>query len=169
MERAMSKWNVITPATIHQIACEVRDGEADPDDARRLIAHFCDCLDKGESIPHELVKHFQNAFRAYLDGGRTLESALGLVRKKGRPKADEGTRQEMAAEVLRLRLKGMSHQESLESVSEKFGWSSTIIGEAWCTHKFEAVCIVRNERPLDQYPWTSQEVDQLSTMFDCEN
>ena len=107
----------------------------------------------------------------------TIESALGLRRKKGRPKADERLRIEMAAEVLRQRLAGVSHQEALEEVSCVFGWGTTTVGEAWANHKFGALECLLVERRLEQAknhsapilldgnPWTEEEKDRMVKMF----
>jgi len=72
----MTKWDELTPATIHQIAWEISEGKADPHDARRLLERFCD-RSKAD-IPLELTRHLQAAFSTYLVGNKTLESALGL-------------------------------------------------------------------------------------------
>lgn len=159
----MKKWANLTPAAIHQIAWEIRDGEADPEDARRLLELFCECRDG--SCPPELIQHLRSAFSAYLEGRRTIESALGLARRKGRPKADADMRQRMAAEILRYRLAGMSHQECLARVSEKFGWGETIVGEAWRDNQQNALIILRLERALNEYPWTASEVERLNEIF----
>lgn len=159
----MAKWDKLTPATIFQIAWEIRDGEADPEDARRLLELFCECRDGNH--PPGLIEHLRSAFSIYLKGERTLESALGLARRKGRPKADPDMRQRMAAEILQHRLAGMPHQECLTKVSEKFGWGETIVGEAWRDNQLDALILLRLERALDEYPWTANEVERLSEIF----
>jgi len=111
----MGRWGELTPATINQIAWEVREGNADPEDARRLLELFCE---SGDRIPRELLSHFCEAFRAYLGGKKTLDSALGLARKRGRPGADEERQQMLAVEVLRHRLAGLSSEDAIAKVAE---------------------------------------------------
>jgi hypothetical protein len=70
-----------SPGEILQIAWEVRDGNVDPADAMRLLAHFCNCLDSNSKIPPELLRHLHDAFSVYLNDGKTLEAALDLIRR----------------------------------------------------------------------------------------
>jgi hypothetical protein len=81
-----------------------------------------------------------------------LDSAFGLLRKKGRPEADEQRRIEMAATVLRLRLKNVTHQEALEHAAKKCGSNTATIGEAWRDHLNMALILVRNERSPNADP-----------------
>jgi len=160
-----SKWGALTPTTIVHIAWEVRDGEANPEDSRRLLKLFCDCFDQKKKMPNELIEHLRDAFDSFLKDERNIESALGLVRKKGKPKADEQVQMQMAAELLRFRLGGKSHQVALEEVAEKFGWSKTIVGEAWKKWWQEGITLLRLERPPDGYPWTPGEVQKMAKIF----
>lgn len=159
----------LTRAMIFQIAWEVREGKAKPDEARRLLEYFCDCYDEGKEIPEYLIRHLRDAFRAYLNTRTTtIQRALGLTRKRGRPEAGEEQRTHMAAEVLRHRLKGEAHQDALESASEVFGCGISIVGEAWAQYKQDAIAMLRLERALDSYPWTPPEVDRMCKIFQGE-
>ena len=71
----------------------------------------------------------------------------------------------MAVEILRLRHQGRTHQDALANVSDKFGWSQTIIGEAWAKYQCYAISYLAIERPRNEYPWTQSEVDKLDEMF----
>lgn len=118
----------LTPADINQIAFEIREQTADPEDARRLLSQFCDFYDQDKIIPYQLIMHFRDSFRVYLAGEQKLESSLGLKRKKARPKADPKIRTQMAIELLRLRLiDKITHEDARERVSQKFGWVESII------------------------------------------
>jgi hypothetical protein len=162
----VSESDSLTSVQIYRIIFDVQAGEANPDDARRLLAHFCNCIDKGERIHPRLLRHLRDSFRAYLDDRRTLESALGLVKKKGRPKADENTRIQMAAEVLRRRLGGMSHQDALCEVALMYEKKSeSIIGEAWAEWAEYGLHLLRLERPQKEYPWLPEEVERLIEIF----
>lgn len=159
----MARWGELTPATILEIAYEARQGKADPDDARRVIEMFCASADS--NFPPELIGHLQASFREYLSGGKTLEAALGLVRKKGRPDANENVRQSMAAAVLRNRLDGMTHESSIAAVSDEFGWGESIIKEAWADNKQIALTLLRLERAEDGSHWTENERERLTKIF----
>ena len=169
-----------TSVDIFQIAQKIQDGTADPEEARRLMRLFCYFVDNelkrtkqpkelfgyqpDEQVPKELLWHFSDAFKAILDEGKTPLRALGLTRRKSRPKADPKIRVNMAHEVLRLRLGGTSHQDALQQAADKFGWGVTIIGEAWKQNKFEAMLKERFERP-DNHPWTDEEKNKLCEIF----
>lgn len=155
----------LSRAAIHGIAWDIREGEASPEDARRLLECFCNAVDEKEAIPPELLRHLRDAFQTFLNNGKSIEAALGIARRIGRPKADPGVREQMAREVLRLRLDGTSHQDALAAVSERFGWGETIVAEAWRDHQLSAVVLIRLERHLESHPWTPEEVTRLDEIF----
>lgn len=160
----------LTHANIWHIAWDIREGKANPSDARRLLEKFCNEFDRGMFnsgmyTQDYLLRHLRDAFRAYLDKEKTIEAALGLVKKTGRPKADEQVRMQMAAEVLRCRINGMSHQDALSEVSTNFGWGETIVAEAWAAWQPEAIYRLRNERPRDESPWTLTEIQKMDEIF----
>lgn len=162
----MTNWGEFTPATICQIAWEIREGKADPADARQLLELFC--KSRSNNIPPELITYLQDSFRCYLEGQKGIEAALGIVRKKGRPAADEEMRQKMAVAILRLRMQEMDHQQCLAKVTKEFHKSESIVSEAWRDHKQDALMLVRLGKALDKYPWTLEEVDRLCTIFQRE-
>lgn len=155
----------LSRAAIHGIAWDIREGEASPEDARSLLECFCNAFDDKESIPPELLRHLRDAFSTFLKGEKSIEAALGIARKTGRPKADAEIRAQMAREILRLRLGGTSHQNALAAVSERFGWGETIVAEAWKCHQQDAIALIRMERHLESYPWTPEEVTRLDEIF----
>jgi hypothetical protein len=146
----------LSPAKLNLIAFDVRYGKANPGDARRLLAHFCDCVEAGKPVPDRLMEHLKDAFRAYLQGRRvvdrrvfavrTIDVALGLKLKKGHPAADEQSKIRMAAAVLEKRLTGtsigrngrfkaMAHEEAVDEVAEQFGCKKTVVSEAWRNYR----------------------------------
>lgn len=156
----------LTSAFINFVAWDIREGVASPEDARRLLECFCNAFDDRESFPPELLHHLRDAFRAFLDGEKTIEAALGIARKKGRPKADPDIRGQMATEILRLRLDGTSHQEALAAVSERFGWGETIVADAWREYQQEAIVMIRLERSLEEnFRWPPEDVQRLDEIF----
>lgn len=163
----MAKWEEITPATIFQIAWEIRDGEADPDDARRLLEHFCECPQ--HLLPNSLHEHLRLAFGAYLRGEKTIDAALGLTKRKGRPRADQDMRTRMAVEVLRRRMDGVAHQECLELVSEEYGFGTTIVGESWRQFKQTALIVLDLEcSRRESGNWSPSEKNRLIEIFGSE-
>lgn len=158
----------LTPVDIHQIAVDVSEGKAEPEDARRLMQHFCDCMVKGEKVPDVLLEHFKNAFRAYLNEGKSIEAALGITRKRGRPAGSTNPfvdNTDLAYEIARRRLSGASHQNALEQVEQIIGVGQTAIGEAWVRHKMDVWIELRIERELEGRPWTDEEITRLEAIF----
>lgn len=169
MDDNNSKPEGLTRAEIHQIACRIRDQTATPEDAQQLLTQFCDFWDRGATIPLELNRYLRDSFISYLEGNQNLESALGLKRKKARPRADPKLRTDMATQILKLRLmEDMSHEDAREKVSAKFGWGITIMNDAWKAHKQDALISLRLERASDGYPWTAEEVKGLTKILGKE-
>jgi hypothetical protein len=155
----------LTSSQINLIAFAVRDGGAEPEDARRLMQHFCELVDRGRQVPPQLLQHFRQSFSAYLDGTKKLEAALGVVRKRGRPQADENLRREIAAEILRQRLVGKSHEQALMHTATQFGWSETIISEAWKNYKFSAIDLILIERANRHPKFSVSEQKRLANIY----
>jgi membrane-bound lytic murein transglycosylase B len=162
----------LTPADIHRIAGDISEGMAESEDARRLMQHFCDCMVKGEKVPDVLLEHFKNAFRAYLHEGKSIEAALGITRKRGRPAGSTNPFVDntgLAYEIARSRLSGASHQNALEQVERITGVGQTAIGAAWARHKMDVWIELRIERELEGRPWTDEEIARLEVVFLREN
>ena len=134
----------LSPREINDIAWDVRDKEADPEDVKRILIYFCGLVEEGRPLPFELRKYLKDAFMSFLDdSGTSIESALGLKRgKRGRPRASEDERIAMAAEILRHRLSGSSHEEAIFSVGDKFHKGATVLGEAWAAYKQDAIYVI---------------------------
>ncbi len=151
-------------------AFDLINGEPDPDNARLLLERYCHAFDNQEEIPYELFLYLRNSFRRYLDKEvNKMDVALGLLKKKGRPKADSQVRINMATEVLRSRLQGKSHQDALYNASEKLKCCETTVGEAWAAWKQTAIIQIRMERPTDKYPWTKEEIERVDKIFSKES
>jgi hypothetical protein len=155
----------LTDFQINQIAFAVRDGIATPEDAKRLVAHFCELIERRKPFPPRLLEHFREAFSAYLSGTKSLEQALGMARKKGRPPADEVIQAKMAAEVMRRRLVGTSHQQALEETAHKYGWAESVISIAWRGHRMSALQLIVVERVNIQPLFTESEKRLLRKIF----
>jgi hypothetical protein len=181
--KAAGSQNDFTPSEVNLMAFAVREGRANPDDARALLTLFCQCVEyrlilARNPVADRLLEHVREAFRAYLKGGRvgwrnggckregkagtmSIKAALGLVRKKGRPEADEQRRIQMAASVLRRRLTGMSHQPAVSEAADEFHCDESVIGEAWRAHRVGAAILVRLMRGPGGSPWTDVEAPRL--------
>ena len=156
----------LSRATIHQIAWQIRDDEADPADAKKLLREVVRYLEQSDASPPELERHLRDSLARYLSGEcPSLDRAFGLTRKSGRPKADEYDRIEMAAEVLRARIAGATHQDALRIAGDRCHKSESVIGEAWAAHKFNGLIMLRVERDHDRYPWSAEEVEKLTEIL----
>jgi len=159
--------NSLSRIEIHQIACKVEDGEADPEEVRKLLEFICTLVDREESLPPEVLKYIRDSFRSHLGGSKmSLDRTFGVTRKRGRPKVDRGRRIEMASEILRLRLSGENHEDAVVRVGAMFSKESTVINEAWRDHKFEAVWSLRSERSIN---WTDKKFQQLDKIYAKES
>jgi hypothetical protein len=162
----------LTPSKLNQIAFASRDGKADPDEVREALKLFYRHAEARKPIPPRLIEFVAESFGRYLGyrdvygpderRAKSLDSAFGLLRKKGRPEADDELRMKMAAEVVRLRLSGTPHQEALDRTAEDFGWERTIVGKAFRDHLASAVAMNRIERPA---PLTPEEKRRLAKML----
>jgi hypothetical protein len=165
----------LTQAEVNLIACDVREQTAEPKDARRLLEHFCNLYDlwgedkfKADQLRQfeRLLEHLRDSLGNHLkDKTKSLESVFGLVRKKGRPKADQEHLLKMALELLKLRLiKKLSHEKARLRISEKNYCSIDVVDRAWKNDQQFALELLRDERP-DTCPWTPDETKRLIKMF----
>ena len=163
----MTERREISRAEIYQIAWQVRDDEADPEEVRRLLEYICNRIDQKERLPPEILRYLRDSLREFLDGSaKSVDGALGLKkRKRGRRKISELTRLKMATEVLRLRLAGSNHRNALTVVGAQFFKEETTISDAWAARKYDALIALRVERDLDRFPWSDKEVQRLEEIF----
>lgn len=157
----------LTPATLQHAIWRIRAGKADATEARNVMMYFCELWNQQAPTPRALLQHLYDAFHAYLYDGRTIEAALGLARRRGRPNA-EAARLQMATEVLRLRLTGMSHQDALTQASERCNCGLTVLGEAWAAYKHYAIVLLRKERAPNRNPWSEEELVRLRGIYDVK-
>lgn len=156
----------ISRVQINQIAWDVLDDEANPEEVRELLEYICELVVRKEPLPPEVLRYIRDSLRAYLDGSKkSLDRSFGVKRKPGRPKADREQRVDMATEILRMRMKGRHHEYALGAVGRKFGKESSVIGEAWAAHKFDAHIALRLEWPEEKTSWTEGELQKLAKIF----
>jgi len=147
----------ISPVEIHQIACSIKDGEADPKDAKQLMESFCDYVNKevqgrkqvlgcppDKQIPKELLWHFRDAFKAILKGKKP-ESALGIIGRPGRATKPE-FHINVATEYLKLAIKGTKPKDIKTKLSWKLNLQKSAIEGIFKKYKFEALVQLRAER-----------------------
>ena len=164
-----SDFEPVSRATIWQIAWQVRDGEADVGDVKRLLMTVCYHFKRQEKLPKELHMFLADAFSRYLSGQATIEAALGLKKcKSGRRKIDADISTQIAAEFLRHRLEGLSWDDAIESTRKVVCKSKTVIEEAWAHHRHDARVVLRIERVLDKKPFSEEEVVVLEKIFKKE-
>jgi hypothetical protein len=166
----------ISPSRLTQIIFAASEGKADSADVCQVLNMFYRLANENRPIPRPLIDFVAASFGRYLGykdfhgpderGARSLDSAFGLLRREGRPDADEPRRIEMAAAVLRLRLKKIPHQSALESAAKECGSNTATIGEAWRAHLMSAITVIRNQRDRDGYPWIEEEERILRAIMD---
>jgi hypothetical protein len=162
----------LTPAHINQIAFAIRDKKGAPDDARALLALFCQAVESRRILPRDpvanrLLEHVRGALRAALDGrGRdsSVDRALGLIRRRGNQhQVPEGELILMAAEVLRHRLAGKPHQSALDKAEKRGGWAQGLISKAWRMYPQTALMVVQAERGSAGF--SEEERERLRRIF----
>lgn len=166
----MEEDNSLSRAEIYQIAWQVRDDDADPEEVRNLLRYLCVLIDREEPLPPEIQRYVRDSLRAYLDGSaKNLDGAFGLQKRgEGRRKKSGKMELEMATEVLRLRLAGSKHRRALDDVASQFCKGKTTISDAWADWKQDAFISLRLERDLDKHPWTEKEMQILEQIFKKE-
>jgi hypothetical protein len=179
----------LTLSKVNLMAFAAQEGRARRSEAKLLLALFCQCVEGGDISARSpgadrLLEHVRESLRAYLNGKRTgnrdhktsigeikiatIESAFGLARRRGQPKADEHSRMQMAAAVVRQRLTGISHQEAVEKVAEEFGKAESIVGDAFSAHRCSGVVMARLDR-ADDPAWSDTEIRVLRIILGHEN
>lgn len=156
----------LTPAKINQLRFAARNGKADPADVRRALNLFYRLRVANRPILSELLDFVTESFGRYLGhkdffgpaerSANSLDAAFGLLKRRGRPEADEHRLIAMAATVLRLRLKGVTHQDALDRAAKECRSNSDTIGEAWKKHLPMAIMVVQLERGRNPR-WTDGE------------
>ena len=137
----MNPEDEVSPATINNLACDIPENKADPEDVRRVLNYFCLLVGEGKELPVELRKFLKDGFQAYLDGNASsVDQAIGLIRMKvGSPPKDELDQCILAARLLEARMANSNHQDALESVAKDNECGITKVGDAWKTFKGQAV------------------------------
>ena len=155
---------------IYQIAWQVRDDEADPEEVRKLLEYLCTLIDREDTLPPEAHRYIRDSLSMFLDGSaKNLDGAFGLKKRNlGRRKKSRKTELEMATEVLRLRLAGSKHRPALDDVASQFHKENTTISDAWSDWKQDALVAIRLERDPDKFPWSEKEMQRLEKIFKKE-
>ncbi len=166
-----------TPVHIFRIACDIRDGTANPKDANCLMELFCYFVDKeakpikkelfgyrpDELMPKELLWHFRDAFKAILDEGKKPEQALGLVFSVGRPK-EVDLHKAIAKELLKLRISGKSETSAVMIIRNRFRREKSAVGIAWKKYRYQALTDLQYDRGKNN-PWKPEEKKRLYKIF----
>jgi hypothetical protein len=159
----------LTPGVICQIVSDIRGGNADPEQARRLLWHFLDCTERGRPdqkvLPDPLLEFFRHVFAVYLKEPRPgkLEKLLGLRHRRGRPINPETAENYhmIAWEVLRRYLEGNSVSNAVLDASVKFDYHERNVLEIWKDHKRVALNLEAMSRALEasdkKAQWTDEE------------
>lgn len=166
----------LTPAVIHQIVCDIEDGNPDPEQSKRLLRYFVDHTNPGSGsglseLPQPLLRYLWNAFTAYLNDPEAgkLEKLLGLKLPRKRPNIREQRDHQIAWDVLDLRLKGLTLEEASAELVDKYHIGSNKIRDIWAKHKgmafdFEAISRA-HESPDSKIRWNDDEVRRLKKIY----
>jgi hypothetical protein len=148
-------------------AFDVRDGTADPKDARRLLELFCEYVERDQRPPDVLMQHMRDSLRRFLSGEcKRLDQAFGLSGRPGAHSIDIQVKFDMTAEVVRLRVEeGMSHQEALSEVEDQFHHGHTAIGEAFREHLQEGIAKMMIARQQRGQSLTAEERERLANIL----
>ncbi len=85
----------LTEGAANEIVWQIRDGEHEPEQARRLLQQFLDVTETGRPdqkiLPSVLLEFLRAVFAEYLKDPKKgrLEKLLGLVRSSKRPVSNE--------------------------------------------------------------------------------
>ena len=164
----MNSEDDVTPATISNIAWDIQENNADPEDVRRILTYFCVLVDERRAVPDGLQSLLRDCFRAYLNGSaKTVDQAIGLVRsRRGRPPVDKVEQAIIAARVLEARIAHSTLQDALEEVAEKHECHKTKVGDAWGKFKGHAVPMLLVLRSFNgEGQFTAAEWERVRKIF----
>lgn len=130
--------------TINQIAFEVRDGTADPDDVKAVLALFCQCVKNGSQFPAGLIGYLSDSFARFLQGEK-IERALGLKGKRGARKRTEEKDIATALAMLKAQMSGATYETAEYDVGEALERGRSQVADAWRENKQEAFLRLRIE------------------------
>jgi len=152
----------LSPAETFSVALDIQKSKTNIEDGKELMLQFCYYIDHEIPPSKEILWHARDVFKAILDKEKPAQ-ALGLTRKKGKPKNDD-SKIALAKEVLRSRLNGESHINAIANACVNFNRERTVVGEAWTRHKYDAISELRYERGRDK-PWTPEDAQRLDKIF----
>ena len=141
----------MTPGEIKDLIDSIYHGNANPNDAKELLQIFCDCLDKSEPVPNDILIFLKHAFTAVLTEEKTLDKALGLKRKRGTPKRDEEKDTLVALQFLKLKNAGETYLSSTISLAEKLNISEGHVKKCWNRYRDDAMLLLRIEQHLENH------------------
>ena len=141
----------MTPGEIKDLIDAIYHGTADPDDAKKLLKLFCDCIDKSEPVPDDILIFLKHAFTDVLTEEKTLNKALGLKRKRGTPKRDEEKDIRVALQFLKLKNAGETYLSTTISLAEKLNISEDQVKKCWKRYKDHAKHRLRLEQYLKSH------------------
>ena len=137
----------MTTTEIKDLIDAIYHGTADPDDAKKLLKLFCDCIDKSEPVPDDILFFLKHAFTSIIKEEKTANRALGLKRKRGTPKRDEEKDIRVALQFLKLKNAGETYLSTTISLAEKLNISEDQVKKCWKQYKDDAKLRLR----LEQY------------------
>ena len=141
----------MTPGEIKDLIDAIYHGTADPDDAKKLLKLFCDCIDKSEPVPDDILFFLKHAFTSIIKEEKTANRALGLKRKRGTPKRDEEKDILVALQFLKFKNAGETYLSTTISLAEKLHISQSHVKKCWKRYKDDAKHRLRLEQYLESH------------------
>lgn len=165
----------LSGGVIFQIYWDIREGNADPEQAKRLLRQFLECTETGRPeqkvLPEPLIEYFRHAFAEYLKNPKRgqLERLLGLVAPRKRPRTQERKHHDIAWTVLERRLQGETLENAASYVSKRFNIAENKVQDIWAKHKMFALTLEAVSRgrkdPEGRARWTPTEASRLEKIY----
>jgi hypothetical protein len=141
----------MTPGEIKDLIDAIYHGTADPDDAKKLLKLFCDCIDNSEPIPDDILIFLKHAFTSIIKEEKSANRALGLKRKRGTPRRDEEKDTLVALQFLKLLNSGEPHVSARLMLTEKLFISEGQVKKCWARYEDDARLLLRIEKHLEDH------------------
>ena len=135
----------MTPGEIKDLIDAIYHGTADPDDTKKLLKLFCDCIDNSKPVPDDILIFLKHAFTSIITEEKSANRALGLKRKRGTPKRDEEKDTLIALQFLKLLNSGESHVSARLILAEKLFISEGQVKKCWAHYEENARYLLRIE------------------------
>ncbi len=164
-------------ARINLIAWDIRDGNSDPKQTERLLQRFVEITEHGspynDAAFELLLQYLRYAFIQYLSGKQRIANALGLIRKRGRPKIRADRHNDIAVGVLRHMVGGKTLRHASTALASGYHIGANKIQDIWAANKWPAFLMESASRS-QKYPgrkcqWSDAEINRIKKIYSRED